>query len=441
MILNEKDYIGGLKQWAGNHMKAAKDSALAVAGSKSAVGRLNIRATTDELIANWKAFCGQREQAGIQGWDKYDPTMAQIEQFLKTRYNVDLSMADEPEIADAAEAAGVEEGEPIADESGQSDDDAENQALAAGKEATTPDEVAHLKKLAAGDNVRAANKPGPAKRSADPAKDKLRADMDAEIENDKKNGVTTRESVELNEAGRGDALRKLFGTIALHMFDNGMVNITRGGTDGQKATIHSRDGERAASSVSDDGVANVAAGTTVETRVDNNGNYLNAIKLRDGLKKQGIDSRALHLIKASVKQGSLKQMFLSADEREKTIMVKVAAVTVAAIQKASSKMKAGDNVTTDGNTLNFNAFMSTLEKNKVGANAFILATQRLNKASADGEIDMADVEAVMGSGDETSRAVLGIMGAMVMSIEGVGKQKAEKPAEPAAAPEQKAEAE
>lgn len=438
MILNEKDYIGGLKQWAGNHMKAAKDSALAVAGSKSAVGRLNIRATTDELIANWKEFCGQREQAGVKGWDRYDPTMSQIEQFLKTRYKVDLNMSAEPDIADAAEDAGVEEG---GDESGHSDDEAENQALAADKQATTPDEVAQLKRMAAGDNVRAANKPGPAKRAPDPTKDKLRADMNAEIENDKKNGVETRESVELNEAGRGDALRRLFGVIAMHMFDKGLVQIRRGGTDGQKATIHSRDGERAASSVSDDGVANVAAGTTVETRVDNNGNYLNAIKLRDGLKKQGIDSRALHLIKASVKQGSLKQMFLSADEREKTIMVKVAAVTVAAIQKASSKMKAGDNVTTDGNTLNFNAFMSTLEKNKVGANAFILATQRLNKASADGEIDMADVEAVMGSGDETSRAVLGIMGAMVMSIEGVGKQKAEKPAEPAAAPEQKAEAE
>lgn len=453
MILNEKDYIGGLKQWAGNHMKAAKDTAMVAAGSKTAVGRLNIRATTDKLIADWKAFCGEREQAGVQGWDKYDPTMTQIEQFLKTRYGVDASgLTDKPDVAQAAEAAGVEEGEPAADESGQADDDAENQALAADKEATTPDEVAHLKKLAAGDNVRAANPAGPAKPrpEADPElsaqKKLLKTKMNRGIVKDKMRGLPTKESVELTEAGRGDLLRKLFGTIALHMFDQGLVNVTRGKNG--KLTVHNNRGANPASDQADDNgpVADAEKGTKIETRVDNNGYYLNAIKLRDNLKRQGIDGVMIKELKQAVKSSALGTMFKNADPGDKERMVKIAAATVASIQRAKSVMTAGENVTSDGNTVNFNAFMVALKKNKVANNAFILATARLNKASADGEIDQADVQAVMGNGDETARAVLAIMGAMVTAIEGVGKAKpaaakAAPDASVAPAPEQKAEAE
>ena len=437
MILNERDYIGGLKQWAGNHMKAAKDTALAVAGSKSAVGRLNIRATTDELIANWKEFCGQREQAGVKGWDRYDPTMSQIEQFLKTRYKVDLNMSAEPDIADAAEDAGVEEG---GDETDHSDDDAENQALAADKQATTPDEVAQLKRMAAGDNVRAANKPGPAKRAPDPTKDKLRADMDAEIENDKKNGVATRESVELNEAGRGDALRRLFGVIAMHMFDKGLVQIRRG-PDG-KVMVHTRNGANPEGSDMDtDTTGSFPSSTTIETRVDKNGNYLNAQKLRANLRKHDIDGATIERVRNQVKRGSVAQVFRAANGDEKTDMVKIAAATIASIQKSTSKMKAGENITASGNTVNFNTFTKILEKNKVGVNAFNLATKRLNKANADGEIDLADVQNVMSGRDETAIAVLGIMGAMVMAIESVGRPKApEKQEQPQQAPQQNQQA-
>lgn len=122
-------------------------------------------------------------------------------------------------------------------------------------------------------------------------------------------------------------------------------------------------------------------------------------------------------------------------------MVKIAAATIASIQKSTSKMKAGENITASGNTVNFNTFTKILEKNKVGVNAFNLATKRLNKANADGEIDMADVQNVMSGRDETAIAVLGIMGAMVMAIESVGRPKeTEKQEQNQQAPQQKQQA-
>ncbi len=435
MILKEEDYVGGLMQWAGNKMKAAKDTALAVAGSNQAVGRLNIRAVTDALIADWKRFANERKQGGVGGYDPYDPTMSQIEEFLSRRYGIDAgNIVDDPKVAAAAEAAGI-----------QDDDDGTD------LKATTPNEIEHLKRLATGDNVRAAGKPGPAK-PRNPAAAHLRDKMNAEIENDKKNGVQTRESVELTEAGRGNHLRNVFSTIALSLWDAGLVSVDRGvgATKGgvPRRTNHSVHGVKQATGGDNeaDDAADAEAGTSIETRVDNNGTFLNAVKMREGLIKQGVDGQMIGLLKNALKNGGGPyEAFSQANDDQKRKMVIIAAVTVASLQKAKSTMTAGENITRDGNTINFNAFKKALVKYEIKDRDIAMAMNRLKKAISDGKIDEDDVKTVMGGNDDTAQAVLGIMAASVTAISGVGKPEPEAKPEPApAAPEgseKKAEAE
>lgn len=415
MILNEKDYLGGLMQWTGNKMKAAKDRAMAVGGSEQAVGRLNMRAITDKLIASWKQFAGERKQAGVEGYDAYDPTMSQIEEFLAKRYGIETNLSDDPEIADAAEAAGVQDDD-------QGDD----------LKATTPNELERLKRLATGDNVRAANPPGPAKRRTDPdpeiekKKQELRGKMQDRVSADKALGIPTRESVELNEAGKGDDLRRLFGMIALHLWDQGLASVDRGvGTDkngNANRANHSVNGKNASQNTSNGAGASNDTGADVETRVDNNGTFLNARLMRDGLIKQGVDGAMIHMLKKALKGSGPYEAFQRANTDQKKQMVAIAAVTVASLQKAKAKMIAGENITRDGNTLNFNVFMKTLEKYKVRDHEIGMAMQRLKKANADGEIDEADVTSLMDNGDDTGMAVLGIMAAAVAAIARVGKE-------------------
>ena len=425
MILNEKDYLGGLMQWTGNKMKSAKDRAMAVAGSEQAVGRLNMRAITDKLIASWKQFAGERKQAGVEGYDAYDPTMSQIEEFLAKRFGIEFNLSSDPEIAAAAEAAGVQ----------QDDDQADD------LKATTPNELEHLKRLATGDNVRAANPPGPAKRRVDP-------DPEIEARKQELRRKMTDESVELNEAGQGDALRRLFGVIALQLWDQGLASVDRGvGTDkngNSRRGNYSINGKNAPKNSGDADSAGAASDTDVETRVDNNGTFLNARLMREGLIKHGVDGAMIHMLKKALKGGGPYEAFQRANDTQKQQMVAIAAVTVSSLQKAKAKMLAGENITRDGNTLNFNAFMETLKKYKVQDREIGMAMSSLKKANADGEIDQADVKALMDNGDDTGMAVLGIMAAAVAAIARVGKepQADEKPA-PAAEPEaeKKAEAE
>lgn len=418
MILNEKDYLGGLKQWAGNQIATAADAAKAGFGSEKSVGKLNIRAVTQALINDWKQFCGERKMGNRGGYDPYDPSMSEIEEFLKKRYNIDFDLSSEPEIADAAEAAGVEDEAPA--------------HPADGMKATSKNEYDNLKDMA----VRAASKPGPAKRQPHPVKDKLRKDMDDEIANDKANGVQTKESVELTEAGRGDALRKLFSMIALHIWDAGLARVSRGkdGPGGRRATIHGGNGS--ASAKDEESPSN---GSTIETPVDDNGNYLNAEALRKRLIDEKIDGRMIYRLKRVVKGGSLTVAFNGADAESKRQMVVIAAATLGSIRKAKATMRAGDNMTLDGNTLNFKAFKQTLAREKVNGGAFALAKKALESANKDGKIDQAEAERLMSATNQVGSAILGITAATIMAIQKVGRQEEPEQKAPEKAPEQKAE--
>lgn len=422
MILNEKDYLGGLMQWTGNKMKTAKDRALAVAGSEQAVGRLNMRAITDKLIASWKQFAGERKQAGVEGYDAYDPTMSQIEEFLYKRFGIQTNLSSNSDIAAAAEAAGVQQDD---DQGDQQDDQS-----ASDLKATSQKELDNLKRMATGDNVRAANPPGPAKRRVDP-------DPEIEARKQELRKNMTDESVDLNEAGQGDTLRRLFGVIALNLWDQGIASVDRG-PNGMRAN-HSVNG---IGKVEDEKEGEAKPGTTVETRVDNNGTFLNARRMREGLIDQNINREIIAELRRGFKRSTPHQVFVNASDEDKKAMVAIAAVTVASLQKAKSTMKAGENITSDGNTLNFNEFMNVLKANKVGDNEIAMAMSRLKKANADGEIDNNDVSTVMGAGDQLSRAVLGITAAAIAAISPVGRATEAKPAaekKPAPAPEAGAE--
>lgn len=420
MILNEKDYVNGLKQWAGNKLGAAKDMALATGGSQRAEGRLNIRAATEKLIRDWKQFCGQRSQAGVNGFDAYDPTLNQIALFLKLSYNVNIDLGEIETVADAAEEADVEEGPP------------------ADLKATTPDEYENLKKMASGDNVRAnpAAKSGGKVRPADANKDRLKSAMNDEIANDKANGLPTKESV--NEAALfedGNALRKLFGTIAVHLWDAGLLSVERG-TKGR--TVSDITGKRAKGSGSGiegnaENVADYDEGTTVDTAVDDNGNYIDAILLRNRLIDMKVDGVMISRLQKELRSGGdLKTVFMGADDQARVEMVSIAAAMVRSLKKAKATMMAGQNVTSDGNTLNFNQFKKYAEHYKVGKGGFPRAISALNKALADdGEIDIKEVESMMTRADDTGRAILGIMAATVLSIQKVTKN-AKKDDEPEA---------
>ena len=410
MILNEQDYLDRLKQWTGDRMGAVKDMAMASAGSNRAVGKLNIRAATQKLINDWKQFCGERRQAGVEGYDFRDPTLNQIEQFLSLKYNVRINLGDVSEIADAAEEAGVEEGQPT------------------DLKATTPSEYENLKKLATGDNVRAANPPGPAKRKSDPSKDKLRSEMNDEIAKDKAAGLPTRESIEESALFEdGNLLRKLFGNIALHLWDAGLLSVERGKKGAR--SVHDVRGKAAKDDYQSSGkgetnTADYTKGTAVDTKVDDNGNYLDALVLRKRLQEANVDSNLIHRLQTAIKGGNnLVELFSNAEETVQTEMVTIAAAMVGAMRKAPSTMRAGDNVTKDGNTINFNQFKSSLES--YGVKDVGPAMAALKKADADGEISPEDVKAIMGKGDVVGKAVLGIMAATVQSIQKVQTKKAE----------------
>lgn len=407
MILNEKDYIGGLKQWAGNQIATAADAVKAGLGSNTAVGKLNIRAVTQALLTDWKKFCGERKMANQEGYDPYDPTMSEIEEFLKKRYNIDFDLTSEPQIADAAEAAGV-----------QDDDAGEEAHPTDGMKATSKNEYENLKKMA----VRAGSQPGPAKRKPHPVKDKLHQEMNDDIAKDKAEGLPTKESVELTEAGRGDALRRLFGMIALHLWDQGLAKVKRGeGPGGREGTIHSSGGTASASASADDEDSPTA---DIETAVDNNGTYLDAEALREQLMKNNIGGEMIARLKDVVKQGSLVVAFDNADAEAKRQMVAIAAATTHSMRKAKASMRAGDNMTPDGNTLNFKMFKQTLTKNGVKGTEIAMAKKALEAAlKDDGKIDEDEAQRLMSSNDEVGKAILGITAATIMAIQKVGRQQ------------------
>lgn len=400
MILNENDYIGGLKQWATNKIATAADTVKAGFGSKSAMGKLNIRAITQSLIDDWKKFCSERKMGGIKnGYDPYDPSMGEIEEFLKKRYNINFHLDSDPQIADAAEAAGVEDDTHPTD----------------GMEATSKGEYDSLKKMA----VRAATPPGPAKKPSDPVKNKLHQEMNDEIEKDKANGLPTKESVELTEAGRGDALRRLFGMIALHLWDAGLAKVKRGeGPGGREGTIHSSNGAASGSaqqSNEDDPEVDF------ETAVDSNGNYLDAEILKGHLVDQNIGGFMISRLKRVVKSGSLKVAFHNANADDQRQIVAIAAATASSIRSSKATMRAGDNMTADGNTLNFRVFKETLAKHEVDGNSISMAKKALETAMKDGKIDHEEAKRLMSTNSDLSQAILGMTAATIMALQKVGR--------------------
>lgn len=409
MILSENDVQTRLKSWMGAKIGAAKDRVLYGFGSKSAEGRLNIRAVTQNLINDWRRYAAEERQGGNTDIDPENPTSENLTAFLRAKYNLVINVdqveniADAPvkDIADGDVGLGGNKNQPNADPKHPTDD----MKATSKKEYDNLQKMFRDEKVSANPNTKSSSKA----RSGDPLKDKLRADMEKSAKEDQY------ESVQINEDGV--PIRQVFGKLALAMWRAGLVTIDRNGKTQGSMSSHAT--SSSPSSKEGGGRTEKSSNKKVDfsTAIDDDGNYLDARILRQMLMSFGIDGRKIAVLQSLLSSHSAEEVFEVANDEQRAEMIAVATSAMESIRRTKSTMRAGDNVTSSGNTLNFKKFKKILQDEGVTAAAFNEARAKLMAHARDGVISTEEVTEILADIDlPLGAAVMGVLMATVNSI-------------------------
>lgn len=406
MILSENDIQTRLKSWVGAKIGAAKDRALYGFGSKSAEGRLNIRAVTQNLINDWRRFAAEEKQGGNDGIDPENPTPEALTAFLRAKYNLTINVDQVEDIADAPVEDLVDGDVGIEKQKSSNEHPTNNMKATSKKEYSDLEKMFKDEKVAANPNTKGSNKT----RSSDPVKDRLRDEMEKSAKEDQYESIQ-----QINEENM--PIRKIFGKLALAMWRAGLVTIERNGK------VHGGMSQHATSSSSssgrESGRTEKSSNKAVDfsTAIDDDGNYLDARVLREMLVSFGIDGRKISVLQSLLKSHSPEEVFEVANEEQRAEMIAIATSAMESIKRTKTTMRAGDNVTASGNTLNFKKFKKILQDEGVSASGFNEARAKLMSQAKDGVISTEEVKEILADIDlPLGAAVMGVLMATVNSI-------------------------
>lgn len=442
----------------GSKIAAAKDRVLAAGGSGEALGRLNMNAATQKLMATWAQYCGEEKKAGNQ-IDKHEPNAVDIINFLRSKFNVNIpaeqiaaitgeavpNVETELKASDAADPSDAEGAKDVdlkaaAQAQIQKDmaavEDAEEQAAQAEPEAAAePEQAAEPEAapepeadrapdfendpVAANPNRQSRPRPSNLSPEEQALRDRLKNDLNGEVEKEKNN-----ESVEqLDEAPA--PVRQMFSKLALAMYRAGLITIERkgvtyGGTDAGGTKLKGGTGDEA---------------MAASAAIDESGNYLNAKllskRLRDGEPPvAGADfTRIMSRIRGANPTQVISYFQNEAHPEDKKIMLKIAGDALLSISKTEQSLTAGENITSDGNTLDFGVFRQELVKYNFSSRIFEQLKTTLSATVKDGVLDDAEMEKLTSDAKaQETRAMIGLMAATILSVKAVQKP-AEAPPE------------